>query len=166
MHTVDPSTGEYIIKDAGNNKILSVNQNGTLTNSSYVKSHIDNLVNPISQSVSAHNVKLDNIGNYSTVSGTTTNNSTTTIETIPISLNTSGIIDGRIVSSGCFIKFFVHVLNNGTVSILSYNLDYNNSQNNENVTFQVSGSNLLIRFSNNSGTNNYRCKYTTDFINI
>ena len=166
-HKIDESSGEYIIHNSDNNNILSVNKNGTLTNTSYIKSHIDNTVSPISSLLNVHTQKLDNIGTYNLITGATTNSNIRTIETIPIANNKIGMIEGYLMSSGCYIKFSTHVKNlAGTVSILSYNLDYENCSNNEEISFVNSSTNILIRFSNTTGTNNYNFKYITDFINL
>lgn len=58
-HQVDESTGEYVIKNANNNKVLSVNLDGTLTQPSYIKSHISSVVAPVSSQVGIHQTKLN-----------------------------------------------------------------------------------------------------------
>ena len=68
------------------------NNNGTLTNTSYIKSHIDNTVSPISSLLNVHTQKLDNIGTYNLITGATTNSNIRTIETIPIANNKIGIL--------------------------------------------------------------------------
>lgn len=59
IHKVDETTGEYIIKNASDNNILSVDKNGNLTNTSYIKSHIANQIAPISSQVGVHQSNLD-----------------------------------------------------------------------------------------------------------
>lgn len=59
VHQVDENTGEYVIKNANNNKILSVNLDGTLTQPSFIKSHISNSILPVSQQVAIHQGKIN-----------------------------------------------------------------------------------------------------------
>ena len=166
-HKIDENTGEYVIKNALNNNILSVNLDGTLSNDSYVKAHISNVLNPLTSQVEVHQETLDALGVPNVISGVTTSNTQVTIETIAISNNTVGEIDGFLLSSGCLIKFNLHITNNaGTVSILSYNLEYNNAQNAENLEFVVVGTSLLIKFTNDTGNNNYFGKYSKVFVSI
>lgn len=58
-HYVDANTGEYVIKNAGNNKILSVNMDGTLTQPSYIKTHITNAVAPVASQVGVHQSRIN-----------------------------------------------------------------------------------------------------------
>lgn len=60
VHQVDPLTGEYKITDINNNNVLSVSLDGTLSNDSYIKSHIVDQVNPISNALTAQTVNLSN----------------------------------------------------------------------------------------------------------
>ena len=57
-HQVHPITGEYTITDINNNNVLSVSSDGTLTNDSYIKTHIANQVNPVSSSLTQQTINL------------------------------------------------------------------------------------------------------------
>lgn len=167
IHSVNEQTGEYTIKNSNGDRLLAVSMDGTLTNQSAIKDHINNAVAPLTSQVANHQENLDSLSIPTNFSGTTTNDTEITIATVSITNNTMGMIDGCIYSSGCVIKFNVHIQNvSSTISILSYNKDYFNSQNSESVDFAVSGSNLLIKFTNDTGPNNYSGNYYTNFISI
>ena len=106
-HQVDEITGEYIIKNSNNNKILSVNLDGSLTQPSSIKSHISNSILPISQQVSVHQGKLNEHENrLSVVENNVGTNDLTSLE------NRVEVLENYIIKLKTFMNNFKAGLSN------------------------------------------------------
>lgn len=183
-HTLDPDNGKYEVKNNVNGKvILSVNHDGTL-NSSILKNYQDDKsaslqtqINAHTSTLASHTTSINSHGTrlsslesatlpYTSSSGTTTNNTVYTIATIPINSNVSGSVYGYLTSKSFNCEFNVFLTNSGSLNINSYNMEYNYAGSSEEISFDVSGSNLLIKLKNANSVCNYLLSYSSTLLNL
>jgi hypothetical protein len=182
-HELNPSTGHYTVKNKLGNKIMEFDNN-LLLKPSALHSHIQQKEMALSDRINAHNTRITNAedaidGHTDRLTAIesqfdpliiingTTSGSSHDCTSVFLESNKRGFIKGKIYFETGYIEFDVYCKNvGGTVSIQSWNLEFNYITDNKTLQFEVRSTRVYVTLVNLSSSIPFRLSYDTDFVSI